>query len=86
MVAFSFSALRKYMLDKGYVQETLAQAVGMTQATLSGRMNRKHPFTAWEMKRISQVLDIPPEQFAAVFCEMEQECETKPKGKAVRLA
>lgn len=86
MVPFSFSALRKYMLDKGYVQETLARDVGMKQSTLSGRMNRKQPFTAWEMKRIGRVLDIPPEQFAAVFCEIEQECETKPKGKAVRLA
>ncbi len=82
MVGYSFRALRMYMIQAGHNQGTLAKAAGMCETTLSTRMTRKQPWTADEMISIAKVLEIPPEKFGEVFCELHAE---EPKGKQVRF-
>lgn len=41
----------------------------MAPSTLCARMMGKQPFTAWEISRIAEVLNIPREQIGEFFFE-----------------
>ena len=69
MQQLQFVELRKRMLSAGIGKvQDLAALAGMSPSTLGNRMRGEFPFTAWEMIRISEVLEIPLEEMGEVFC------------------
>ena len=65
-----FIELSRRWEDCGYeTQSELAEAAGMSCATLSCRMNGRFPFAADEMLRIGELLDIPPEDYYKYFVQ-----------------
>jgi transcriptional regulator with XRE-family HTH domain len=51
--------IRVEMARHGYTQRQLAEALGLTQATVSGRMTGKTDFTVSELRHISSWLGVP---------------------------
>ena len=62
-----FKRLRYRMLDFEMTQAELARATGISEATLTSRMQGRHPFTLWEVAAICKVLDIPVSDIPEVF-------------------
>lgn len=56
---FDYRALKGAMVAKGYTQRTLAEAIGMTESTLSLKLNNKSEFVQSEVMAIKAVLDLP---------------------------
>ena len=76
-----FEELRKRMRSKGLKSvQDLAALAGMSPSTLGNRMRGEFPFTAWEMIRISEVLEIPLEEMGEVFCGQDMR-----RGKSAEL-
>ena len=50
--------LKGRMVEKGYTQCALAKSIGMSDNTLSSRMNLRTPFNTDEIERICDTLDI----------------------------
>ena len=49
---------KSFIVKKGYTQDTLAEALGMTANTLSSRVTGKSCFDTDEIDRICDLLDI----------------------------
>ena len=64
---FDYSKLLGKIKERGYTQETLAAAIGMTEATLSMKLNNKAFFKQREIKAICDVLGIPDEEVGVYF-------------------
>lgn len=62
-----YSALRGYIVSRGETCRDIALACGLSPQTMSLRMNGKTPFTATEIARIGQLLEIPPEKYFDLF-------------------
>lgn len=71
-----FKRLRVRFVECDLKQNEVARAAGMAPSTLCSRMQGKQPFTAWEISRIAEVLNIPREQIGEFFFE------PSPKTKA----
>lgn len=71
-----FKHLRVRFVELDLKQSEVAKAAGMAPSTLCSRMQGKHPFTAWEIQRMAEVLGIPREQYGDFFFE------PSPKTKA----
>lgn len=54
-----FKRLRVRFVECDLKQNEVAKAAGMAPSTLCARMMGKQPFTAWEISRIAEVLNIP---------------------------
>lgn len=81
MQQLQFVELRKRMLSAGIGKvQDLAALAGMSPSTLGNRMRGEFPFTAWEMIRISEVLEIPLEEMGEVFCGQDMR-----RGKSAEL-
>ena len=81
MQQLQFVELRKRMLSAGIGKvQDLAELAGMSPSTLGNRMRGDFPFTAWEMIRISEVLEIPLEEMGEVFCGQDMR-----RGKGAEL-
>lgn len=48
-------------------QKQLAQAVGVTESTMSLKLRGKYPFTSREIRGIVECLHIPPEEIGSYF-------------------
>lgn len=64
-----FKRLRVRFVELDLKQSEVAKAAGMAPSTLCSRMQGKQPFTAWEISRIAEVLNIPREQIGEFFFE-----------------
>lgn len=64
-----FHKLRVRFAEMEMRQSDVARAAGMAPSTLSGRMKGYHPWTSWEIRRISEVLEIPAAQIGEFFFE-----------------
>lgn len=64
-----FHKLRVRFAEMEISQGRVAKAAGLSPGAMSSRMTGKYPWTATEMKRISAVLDIPPEKMIDYFFE-----------------
>lgn len=55
------------MLEKNMTQKDLAVMMGMAQSTLSQKINNIRPMDLNEAENMSELLDIPQEEFALYF-------------------
>lgn len=80
-----FIELSRRWEDCGYeTQSELAEAAGMSCATLSSRMTGRFPFAADEMLRIGELLDIPPEDYYKYFVQGWNRARRAQKRQEVR--
>jgi len=50
--------LRARYIEFGYIQDSLAKKIGITQTTFNAKINNKRDFTATEIKRLCDCLAI----------------------------
>lgn len=67
MKKYAFFALRVKMLQQGLTQSALADAAGISRATLSARLNGSQPWLSSEMDRVGKVLGIPRDEYGRLF-------------------
>lgn len=68
---YDFKKLLARMVEKGYTQKTLADAIGKTEGIISAKFNNKSKFRADEMDAICVVLDINPLEIGSYFFTKE---------------
>lgn len=61
--------LKVAMLRRGLTQEKAAEALGICQGTLSGKINNKHQFKVSEIAKLRDLLGLSPEQMNEIFLE-----------------
>lgn len=61
--------LKVAMLRSGLTQEKAAEALGICQGTLSGKINNKHEFKVSEIVKLRDLLGLSPEQMNDIFLE-----------------
>lgn len=67
--------LKGKMVEAGYTQGKLAEAVGMAPQSFSRKINGKRQFTVGEALAVCKVLNITKEQSATIFLSAEsQKC------------
>lgn len=59
--------LKAKIVEKGMVQEEIAQALGMTIATFNYKVNNKREFKASEIKKLSEHLSLTAEEVNTIF-------------------
>lgn len=67
----SFLRLRVRMLERGLRQRDLARIAGCSSSTITQRLRGEQPWTAREMSAIGRALDIPREEYGAIFFDEE---------------
>ncbi len=65
--------LKAVILEKGFTQEQIAEALGMTIATFNYKVNNKSEFKASEIKKLSAMLHLTAEEVNAIFFAEEVE-------------
>lgn len=65
--------LKAKIVEKGMVQEEIAQALGMTIATFNYKVNNKREFKASEIKKLSEHLCLTAEEVNTIFFAEEVE-------------
>lgn len=70
MANFNYSALLGLMREKGYTQENLASATGISVSQLSAKLNGRFPFKQTDIQSIVGVLDIAPTEIGRYFFAM----------------
>jgi transcriptional regulator with XRE-family HTH domain len=61
------SKLRGLIREKFSTQEAFAQAIGRSACAVSQKLNGKAEWSAVEIRRTCEVLEIPPEQIPLYF-------------------
>lgn len=64
---FNYSKLLGRIKEKGFTQESLAIAIGMSVPTMSLKLNNKSFFTQPEIRKICDLLDIPADRIGEYF-------------------
>lgn len=64
---FNYSKLLGRMREYGFTQERLAKSLGINDGTLSAKLNSKTSFTAVEIDKICELLEIPNEEIGVYF-------------------
>ena len=64
---FDYSKLLGRIKEYGYTQETLAKEIGITESSMSLKLNNKAPFKQIEIRLICQVLEIADEDIGVYF-------------------
>lgn len=59
--------LKAKIVEKGMVQEELAKALGVTNATFNYKVNNKTEFKASEIKKLSKFLSLTVEETSNIF-------------------
>lgn len=59
--------LKAVILEKGMVQEDIAQQLGMTLATFNYKVNNKREFKASEIKMLSELLALTADEVNDIF-------------------
>ena len=74
-MAFNYNKLIGRIIEKYGTRSAFAAAIGMTDATLSSRLNNVTPFKADEIKKICapDILDIPDEAISEYFFTLKVE-------------
>lgn len=67
MPSFNYSALLGLMREKGYTQESLAAATGISLSQLSAKLNGRYPFKQTDIQKITDVLSIMPMDIGRYF-------------------
>lgn len=66
-MAFDFSKLRGRIVEKYGSGDRFAQAMGFSKVWLSSRLTNVVPWKAEEIRKASDLLDIPPEDIHLYF-------------------
>ena len=64
---YNYAKLTGRMRERGYTQESLAKALGISACSLNLTLNNKRNFRQDEILRASELLDIPPSDFTGYF-------------------
>ncbi len=67
MARFNYASLLGLMREKGYTQESLASAAGISLSQLSAKLNGRYPFKQTDIQNIVTVLDIAPSDIGRYF-------------------
>lgn len=67
MQPYNYAKLTGRMRERGYTQENLAKAIGISACSLNLTLNNKRDFRQDEILKASDVLDIPAKDFHAYF-------------------
>lgn len=70
---FDYSKLLGRMKECGYTQEKLAQAIGISNGTMSLKLNNKANFYHPEILKICEVLNITGEDVYTIFFTLKVE-------------
>ena len=61
--------LKVAMMRRGLTQKKAAEALGICQGTLSGKIKNKHQFKVSELTKLRNLLGLSPEQMNEIFLE-----------------
>ena len=64
---FDYSKLLGRIKEYGYTQETLAKGIGITESSMSLKLNNKAPFKQIEIRLICKILGIPNNEIGVYF-------------------
>ena len=64
---FDYSKLLGKIKECGYTQEKLAQAIGISESTMSQKLNNKANFYHPEMQKIIDLLKIADAEVGSIF-------------------
>lgn len=64
---FDYSLLYDRMAEYRYNQSSLANAIPISRTSINNKLQGKNLFTQWEIKRICEILDIPPTKMGKYF-------------------
>ena len=64
---FNYMPLLGLIREKGYTQESLAAATGISVSQLSAKLNGKYPFKQTDIQSIVDVLNISPTDIGRYF-------------------
>lgn len=64
---FNYSKLLGKMRERGFTQEKLATAIGISESSLNAKLNNKVFFTSKEICGICGILSIPTEDIGVYF-------------------
>lgn len=67
MPSMDYSRLLGRMVEHGYTQKSLAEAIGVSESHFCQKLGGKFPFKQSEMQRICDVLSIPPAEIGCFF-------------------
>jgi hypothetical protein len=67
MMQFDYSALRGRIREKGYTQQSLAEATNISMTQLSAKLNGRFPFKQTDIQVLSRTLDIQPAEIGRYF-------------------
>lgn len=59
--------LKVAMMRRGLTQEKAAEALGIRQGTLSGKINNKHKFKVSEIAKLRDLLGLSPDEMNDIF-------------------
>jgi transcriptional regulator with XRE-family HTH domain len=59
--------LKAKFAERNLIQEQVAMQLGMTSATFNYKVNNKTEFKASEIKKLSEILLLNPEEVNAIF-------------------
>ncbi len=65
--------LKAAIVENGYTQEKLADALGIARATFNNKINGKTYFTEDELMKMKSALNLSNERFLLIF--FEEKCE-----------
>lgn len=66
---FDYSLLYKRMAEYRYSQSSLANEIPISRTSINHKLQGKNLFTQWEIKRICEILEIPPAKVGKYFFE-----------------
>lgn len=64
---FDYSLLYERMAEYRYSQSSLANAIPISRTSINHKLQGKNLFTQWEIKRICELLEIPPTKVGRYF-------------------
>lgn len=68
---FDYSKLKGRMVEKGYIQSTLAKAIGISTASVQSKLAGRSVFNAYELYLIKKALEIPGAEVNDYFFTMK---------------
>lgn len=64
---FNHSKLLGRIKERGYTQQTLAEAINLTKSSLNSKLKNMFYFTSRDIYAICEVLDIPTSEIGVYF-------------------
>lgn len=67
MTLLNTNKIKERMAERGITQKDISEALGLSQSTMSQKINRKRPLYLHEAEHLAAILDIPDERFGDYF-------------------